>query len=81
MNRYLLGDLEAGAEDPLLVGTSHRGHFPWPHSPRPPVLAFGIGVVGDVLRKSVSTWWFSSCCHVNPEGEEEGSGLRWDHLL
>lgn len=56
MNRYLLGDLEAEAEDSLLEGILHWSHFPWPHNPRLPVPEFGNEEVGDVFGEFVSTW-------------------------
>lgn len=57
MNRYLLGDLEADAEDSLLEGPLHWHNFLWLHNLRLPVPECGIGEVGDVFKEFVSTLW------------------------
>ena len=79
MDQYLLGDLEADAEDLLLGDPLHWGHFLWPHNPRPPAHELGIGELGDVFREFVSTWWFSSLCGINAQGERVvvGTTLHW----
>lgn len=80
MNQYLLGDLEADAEDSSLEGTLHWGHFPWPHSPRPLAPEFGIeggDVLGRVCEPLVVFFPVSCQCR----GERVVSVLGWDRLL
>lgn len=72
MNRYLLGDLEAHAEDSLLEGPLHWHHFPWPHNPRPPDPEFGIGEVSDVFSCEHLVTFITLWCQCK---RREGGGV------